>query len=116
MPDRTAQRIEFGRVGRCIVEANFDGGDLRFAANQLRILLASQHPLRAVFLHAARTLAPRTSPSALPGTLTNKRGQGAIAPAIGSTPSKCRASAQASRSALTDSARNRLQARETGHS
>jgi BASS family bile acid:Na+ symporter len=74
MPDRTAQRIEFGRVGRCIVEANFDGGDLRFAANQLRILLASQHPLRAVFLLAARTLTPRTSPSALPGTSTNNGG------------------------------------------
>lgn len=28
MPDRTAQRIEFGRVGRRVVEANFDGGDL----------------------------------------------------------------------------------------
>lgn len=28
MPDRTAQRIEFGRVGRRVIEANFDGGDL----------------------------------------------------------------------------------------
>jgi hypothetical protein len=28
MPDRTAQRIEFGRVGRRLIEANFDGGDL----------------------------------------------------------------------------------------
>ena len=28
MADRTAQRIEFGRVGRRVVEANFDGGDL----------------------------------------------------------------------------------------
>jgi len=28
MPDRTAQRIEFGRVGRRVVEARFDGGDL----------------------------------------------------------------------------------------
>ena len=28
MPDRTAQRIEFGRVGRRVVEANVDGGDL----------------------------------------------------------------------------------------
>jgi len=28
MPNRTAQRIEFGRVGRRVIEANFDGGDL----------------------------------------------------------------------------------------
>jgi hypothetical protein len=28
MPDRTAQRIEFGRVGRRVIEANFNGGDL----------------------------------------------------------------------------------------
>lgn len=28
MPDRTAQRIEFGRVGRRVIEASFDGGDL----------------------------------------------------------------------------------------
>jgi hypothetical protein len=28
MPDRTAQRIEFGQVGRRVIEANFDGGDL----------------------------------------------------------------------------------------
>ena len=27
MPDRTAQRIEFGRMGRRVVEARFDGGD-----------------------------------------------------------------------------------------
>lgn len=28
MPNRTAQQIEFGRVGRRVIEANFDGGDL----------------------------------------------------------------------------------------
>lgn len=28
MPDRTAPTIEFGRVGRRLIEANFDGGDL----------------------------------------------------------------------------------------
>jgi hypothetical protein len=28
MPNRTAQRIEFGRIGRRVIEANFDGGDL----------------------------------------------------------------------------------------
>ena len=28
MPDRTAETLEFGRVGRRVVEANFDGGDL----------------------------------------------------------------------------------------
>ena len=28
MPNRTAQRIEFGRVGRRLIDANFDGGDL----------------------------------------------------------------------------------------
>jgi hypothetical protein len=28
MPNRAAQRIEFGRVGRRVVEANFDGGNL----------------------------------------------------------------------------------------
>jgi hypothetical protein len=28
MPNRTAQTIEFGRVGRRVIEANFDGGDL----------------------------------------------------------------------------------------
>jgi len=28
MPNRTAQRIEFGRLGRRVIEANFDGGDL----------------------------------------------------------------------------------------
>lgn len=27
MPNRTAQRIEFGRIGRRVIEANFDGGD-----------------------------------------------------------------------------------------
>lgn len=28
MPNRTAQKIDFGRVGRRVIEANFDGGDL----------------------------------------------------------------------------------------
>ncbi len=28
MPNRSAQRIEFGRVGRRVIEANFDGGEL----------------------------------------------------------------------------------------
>mgnify|MGYP004707413755 CR=1 FL=1 len=28
MPNRTAQTIEFGRIGRRVIEANFDGGDL----------------------------------------------------------------------------------------
>ena len=28
MPNRTAQRIEFGWVGRRVIEANFEGGDL----------------------------------------------------------------------------------------
>ncbi|GAB4476641.1 MAG: hypothetical protein OHK0044_22640 [Burkholderiaceae bacterium] len=28
MPNRTAQRIKFGRFGRRVIEANFDGGDL----------------------------------------------------------------------------------------
>ena len=26
MPNYTADQIEFGRLGRCIIEANFDGG------------------------------------------------------------------------------------------
>ena len=28
MPDRTAEKPEFGRVGRRVIEVNFDGGDL----------------------------------------------------------------------------------------
>jgi hypothetical protein len=28
MPNRTAEPLEFGRVGRRVIEANFDGGDL----------------------------------------------------------------------------------------
>ena len=28
MPNRTAQKIDFGRIGRRVIEANFDGGDL----------------------------------------------------------------------------------------
>ena len=30
MPKRTANRIDFGRLGRCLAEAKFDGGALSF--------------------------------------------------------------------------------------
>jgi hypothetical protein len=32
MPSRTAQTIEFGRIGRRVIEANFGGGDLSSTA------------------------------------------------------------------------------------
>jgi hypothetical protein len=36
MPGRTVQRIEFGRVGRRVIEANFDGGDQAAGGARLR--------------------------------------------------------------------------------
>ena len=47
---------------------------------RVRVLLASQHPLKHVFITAAQALAPQISSSAVPGTLTNNGGKGALRP------------------------------------
>jgi hypothetical protein len=54
-------RVRLPKIGAAIVRNS----------RRVRLLLASHHPLRALLLHAARALTPRTSPSAVHGTMTN---------------------------------------------
>lgn len=47
---------------------------------RVHVLQASSHPMRSIFASAAQALAPQAHSSAVPGTLTNNAGKGAVRP------------------------------------